>query len=246
MINTISSIITKTIPAGGKWSARIRRGKEITFTALEDGANVSLLLYNADDTAERYNVSDTLKAQHTAFLTKGNVLMSDNGHVLASIVEDEVGWHDPISGYSTRHIIDSKYGETTYQESRNDWYRNGEENLTVELFRNGLTTSDLSAVVNLFSKVYCDEDGNLHFVQGHTKKGSTVTLRTEMDVLIVLSNTPHPLDTNPTYGSTPVEITIADAEPVQEHDICLNHRAENRRAFENTWEYLTLTKGGVQ
>ena len=106
MINTISSIITKTIPAGGKWSARIRRGKEITFTALEDGANVSLLLYNADDTAERYNVSDTLKAQHTAFLTKGNVLMSDNGHVLASIVEDEVGWHDAISGYSTRHIIE--------------------------------------------------------------------------------------------------------------------------------------------
>ncbi|MGM9949438.1 MAG: urea amidolyase associated protein UAAP1 [Lysinibacillus sp.] len=246
MINTISSIITKTIPAGGKWSSRIRRGKEITFTALEDGANVSVLLYNADDTAERYNVSDTLKAQYTAFLTKGNVLMSDNGRVLASIVEDEAGWHDTISGYSTRYIIDSKYGETTYQELRNDWYRSGEENLTVELFRNGLTTSDLSAVVNLFSKVYCDEEGNMHFVQGNAKQGDTVTLRTEMDVLLVLSNTPHPLDTNPVYQSAPVEITIADAQPVQENDICLNHRGENRRAFENTWEYVTLTKGGMQ
>lgn len=244
--NTISSIFTKTILAGGKWSGRIRRGKEITFTALEDGANVSLLLYNADDTAERYNMPDTLKAQYTAFLTKGNVLMSDNGRVLASIVEDKVGWHDTISGYSTRQIIDSKYGKTLYQQIRNDWYRSGEENLIVELFRNGLTTSDLSSVINLFSKIYCDEEGNMNFVQGHTKKGDTVTLRTEMDVLLVLSNTPNPLDTHQTYKSTPIEITIKEADPVQEMDVCLNHREENRRAFENTWEYLMLTKGGIQ
>ncbi|MFB3162561.1 urea amidolyase associated protein UAAP1 [Neobacillus sp. 179-J 1A1 HS] len=246
MINTVSSIITKTIPTGGKWSARIQKGKEITFTALEDGANVSLLLYNADDTAERYNMPDTLKAQYTAFLTKGNVLMTDHGRVLASLVEDTVGWHDTISGYSTRKMIDEKYGKTTYQEHRNEWYRSGEENLMVELFRNGLTTSDLSPVINLFSKVFCDEEGNMNFVEGHTKKGESVTLRTEMDVLLVLSNTPNPLDTRHTYLSTPIEVKIKGAEPVRENDICLNHRDENRRAFENTWEYVMLTKGGIQ
>lgn len=241
-----TSIVSKIIPAGGKWSTRIKRGKQITFTAREVGANVSLLLYNADDTAERYNMPDTLKAQYTAYLTKGNVLLSDNGRVLASITEDPIGWHDTISGYCTRQQIDQKYGKTTYQELRNDWYQNGEENLIVELFRNGLTTSDLSPVVNLFSKVYCDEDGNTHFVQGHTKKGDKVTLRTEMDVLLVISNTPNPLDTNRTYTTAPIEITITDAEPVKEDDICLNHRPENRRAFENTWEYLLFTKGGIQ
>ncbi|OLS35165.1 urea carboxylase [Bacillus sp. MRMR6] len=242
----MSSILTKTIPAGGKWSTRIRRGKEITFTSLEEGANVSLLLYNADDTAERYNMPDTLKAQYTAYLTKGNVLMSDNGRVLASITEDSLGWHDTISGYSTRQQIDQKYGTTTYQEMRNDWYRSGEENLMVELFRNGLSKSDLSPVVNLFSKVYCDEDGTLHFAKTHAKKGDKVSLRTEMDVLLVLSNTPNPLDPNGTYTSAPIEITIADAEPLKVDDPCLNHRGENRRAFENTWEYVTLTKGGNQ
>src|SRR5689334_450653 len=46
------SQISKTIPAGGKWSTHISRGKQITFTALEDGANISLLLYNANDPAE--------------------------------------------------------------------------------------------------------------------------------------------------------------------------------------------------
>lgn len=241
---TFSTAITKKIPAGGKWSGRISKGKNLTFTALEDGANVSLLLYNANDTAERYNMPDTLKAQHTAHLTTGNVLMSDNGRVLASIVEDSLGWHDPISGYSTRQQINHQYGLTTYQEQQNDWYRSGEENFEVELFRNGLTKRDLVPVVNLFSKVFCDQNGNMHFVPGHCTKGDYITLRTEMDVMLILSNTPNPLDSSSSYPAVAVELSVTDAVPVQDTDVCLNHRPENRRAFENTWEYEMLTKGG--
>jgi hypothetical protein len=241
----MSKALTKIIPAGGKWSTKIRSGKQLTFTALGDGANLSLLLYNADDTSERYNMPDTLKAQHTAHLTTGNVLMSDNGRVLASMIDDSLGWHDTISGYATRLMIDERYGKTTYQEQRNDWYRSGEENFAVELFRNGLSNRDLIPVVNLFSKVSCNEDGSLHFARSHCKKGDTVTLRVEMDVLILLSNTPNPLDPSSNYPSVPVEITITDAAPVEENDICVNHRPENRRAFENTWDYCLLTKGGT-
>lgn len=241
----MSKILTKIIPAGGKWSTKIRSGKQLTFKALGDGANLSLLLYNADDTSERYNMPDTLKAQHTAHLTTGNVLMSDNGRVLASMIDDSLGWHDTISGYATRLMIDERYGKTTYQEQRNDWYRSGEENFAVELFRNGLTNRDLIPVVNLFSKVFCKEDGSLHFARSHSKKGDTITLRAEMDVLIILSNTPNPLDPSSNYPSVPIEITITDAAPVEENDICVNHRPENRRAFENTWDYCLLTKGGT-
>lgn len=241
----MSKILTKIIPAGGKWSTKIRSGKQLTFKALGDGANLSLLLYNADDTSERYNMPDTLKAQHTAHLTTGNVLMSDNGRVLASMIDDSLGWHDTISGYATRLMIDERYGKTTYQEQRNDWYRSGEENFAVELFRNGLTNRDLIPVVNLFSKVFCKEDGSLHFARSHSKKGDTITLRAEMDVLIILSNTPNPLDPSSNYPSVPVEITITDAAPVEENDICVHHRPENRRAFENTWDYCLLTKGGT-
>ncbi|MBT2658319.1 urea carboxylase-associated family protein [Bacillus sp. ISL-18] len=234
------------IPAGGKWSNLIRRGKQITFTALEEGANISLLLYNANDLSERYNMPDTLKAQHTAHLTKGHVLMSDNGRVLASIIEDSLGWHDPLSGYTSRVFTNQKYGISTYQNERNDYYRSGEENFAVELFRNGLTPRDLMPVVNLFSKVYCDNDGNLHYVSDHSKKGDTITLRIEMDVILVFSNTPNPLNPAATYPSVPVQVIITEAEPIQENDCCFNHRPENQRAFENTWEYLSLSKGGIQ
>ncbi|WP_066056781.1 urea amidolyase associated protein UAAP1 [Robertmurraya korlensis] len=241
----MNQVPTKIIPAGGKWSTKIRRGKKLTFTALGEGANLSILLYNADDTTERYNMPDTLKAQHTAHLTTGNVLMSDNGRVLASIIDDSLGWHDTISGYATRLMIDERFGKTSYQNQRNDWYRSGEENFAVELFRNGLTNRDLTPVVNLFSKVYCEDDGSLHFVPGHAKTGETITLRTEMDVIIILSNTPNPLDPSASYPSVSVEVTVTDAAPLEEDDTCVNHRPENRRAFENTWEYVVLTKGGT-
>lgn len=229
------------ISPGAKWAGRVGKGKTIRFTAKENGANVSMLLFNARDLTERYNMPDTLKAQYTSHLTKGNILMSDNGLAMASFVEDGLGWHDTISGYTSRKTTDAKYGATTYQELRNEWLRSGEENLTVELVRNGLGVRDMGPVVNLFSKVYCDEQGTMHFSLNHCPKGASVTLRTEMDILLVLSNTPNPLDPSESYPSVPVTIEIGAAEPVDEStDDCVNHRSENRRAFENTWNYYSL------
>ncbi|UJF33967.1 urea amidolyase associated protein UAAP1 [Paenibacillus hexagrammi] len=230
-----------TIASGGKWSGIIGRGKLICFTALEAGANVSIQFYNARDLTERYNMPDTLKAQYTAHLTKGNILMSDNGRAMASFVQDSLGWHDTISGYTSRLATDAKYGATNYQELRNEWLRSGQENFAVELVRSGLGMRDMMPVVNLFSKVSCDLEGKMHFAVDHCPAGAAVTLRTEMDVLMVLSNTPNPLDPREFYPSVPVKLEVLAAEPVHEQDACLNHRAENRRAFENTWEYYELS-----
>ena len=183
---------------------------------------------------------DSLKAQYTAHLTKGNVLMSDNGRILASLVEDSLGWHDTITGWTTREQTDAKYGKTTYQELRNDWLRSGEENFTVELVRSGLGIRDLHPGVNLFSKVYCDDNGDLHYSLDHCNEGAVVTLRTEMDTLFLLSNTPNPLDPRTEYPSVPIQIEVLAADAVSEDDLCLNYRPENRRAFENTWAYFSL------
>jgi urea carboxylase-associated protein 2 len=230
----------KVFCPGEKWSGPIGRGKLLRFTALDAGANLAMLIYNRDDLTERYNMPDTLKAQHTSKLTRGNVLMSDNGRVLASIVEDSLGWHDTISGITTRELTDSKYGGSTYQELRNDWLRSGYENIEVELVRNGLGLRDLVPVVNLFSKVQCDEKGAMSYLTTHCRKNDTVTLRTEMDILLILSNTPNPLDPRTNYPSVPVRLEVSIAAPVDETDYCYAFRDENRRAFINTWDYYKL------
>src|SRR5215510_1864098 len=57
------------IPGGTHWSGVLRRGVTLRLVALADDANVAALFYSRDQPLERYNMADTLKAQHTAHLT---------------------------------------------------------------------------------------------------------------------------------------------------------------------------------
>ncbi|SDX51543.1 urea amidolyase associated protein UAAP1 [Paenibacillus sp. CF384] len=232
---------TTTFGAGDKWSGRISKGRLLRFTALQDNANLSVMMFHADDLTERYNMPDTLKAQYTAHLTHGNILMSDNGRAMASFVDDELGWHDTITGFTTRTSTDSKFGLTQYQLLRNEWLRSGYENFAVELVRNGLGVRDMGPVVNLFSKVSCDSVGQLTYDAAHCKEGAAVTLRTEMDILLVVSNTPNPMNPSTHYPTAAVQLEVFAAPAVNlETDYCCNFRSENRRAFENTAEYYLL------
>ncbi|MBJ6360087.1 urea amidolyase associated protein UAAP1 [Paenibacillus sp. GCM10012307] len=234
-----------TVQAGEKWSGIIGRGRLINMKALGNRSNLSALFFHAPYFSERYNMPDTLKAQHSAYLTQGHILMSDQGKAMISITEDSVGWHDPLSGYTTRSGTDAKYGLTRYQTERNNWYRSGAENFTVEMYRHQLTPRDLTTPVNFFSKVVCELDGSMRYMSQETA-GRSVTLRTEMDVLVVFSNTPNPFDPDTGYPTTAIEIAVSDARPLQEDDCCLNYCAENRRAFENTWNAYELMRGAIQ
>ena len=86
----------ETIEPGATWSHVLKRGTSLRMVDLEGGANVGAIFYNFECPAERYNMADTLKAQHLARLTEGCVLYSDMGRILCSIIKDTAGWHDPI------------------------------------------------------------------------------------------------------------------------------------------------------
>jgi uncharacterized protein len=195
------------------------------------------LFYNAEDKLERYNMPDTLKAQHTAFLTKGNVCYSDMGRVLASVIEDSVGWHDTICGVSDASMIAAQYGAGSYQTHRNDMYRNGKDGLLIELAKHGLGKRDLTASVNFFSKVVPDDAGNLSFIANSSPAGSTVDIRFDMNVLLVLSAAPHPLDPKTVYAPAAVKLSAYQLGNAPPEDICRNSCAQNGRGFLNTERY---------
>ena len=89
------TVHSETVPGGRYWSMVIRRGYALRIVDPTGRANAATLLFNPHNLLERYNMADTLKAQHTSKLTKGHMLYSDMGRVLLSIVEDTLGWHDP-------------------------------------------------------------------------------------------------------------------------------------------------------
>lgn len=226
-----------TVPAGTHWSGLIRRGTALRLTDVEGGANCSILLFNPEDKLERYNMPDTLKAQHTGFLTRGHCLYSDMGRIFCSIVGDSLGWHDAICGVGDAAQAREKYGESHYQQARNDMVRNGRDSLLVELGKYGLGKRDLGPTANFFSKVSADDDGRMIFHSGHSSAGSSVDLRFEMNTLVILSTAPHPLDPSPTYAPRPVRLSAWHAGDVPADDYCRNFRPENQRGFINTERY---------
>ena len=81
-----SELWAETLKPGEHWSGVLRRGMSLRITAQEARANVAAMMFNYESLLERYNLADTLKAQHTAFLTAGCVCYSDMGRILCCLL----------------------------------------------------------------------------------------------------------------------------------------------------------------
>jgi len=228
----------ETIQPGASWSHVMKRGTSLRITDLGGGANVGALFYNFECPVERYNMPDTLKAQHIARLTAGFVLYSDMGRILCSVTADTAGWHDPIGGMSNARLIEAKYGPSSYQESRNECHKNGRDSFLVELGKWGLGPRDLVANVNFFSRVDVAPDGSMSFAPGNSKTGDFVELRAEMNVLTILNTCQHPLDPNEKYEPKAVQVSIRRVPAPAPSDPCRISRPENGRGFTLTERYF--------
>jgi uncharacterized protein YcgI (DUF1989 family) len=203
----------EVIQPGASWSHVLKRGTALRITDVEGGANVGALFYNFGCTTERYNMPDTLKAQHIARLTKDFVLYSDMGRILCSISGDTVGWHDPLGGCS----------------------KAARDSFLIELEKWGLGPRDLVANVNFFSRVDVASDGAMSFHEGNAKAGSSIELRAEMNVLTVLNTVAHPMGSGP---AKPVLVSVFKVEAPRLDDPCRVSRPENERGFTLTERYF--------
>lgn len=226
-----------TLPGGAHWSMIIKRGHQLRLVDVEGGANVGMLMYNPLMPLERINISDTLKCQHTFKLTKGHCIYSDMGRVFCSIISDDVNWHDATNGTCNKKSVERRWGEKTFQQARNGYYRNGYDSFLIELAKYGLGKKDLAANVNFFSKVVVDADGNMQLDTENSVAGSSVVLRFEMDTLVAFHTCPHPMNNAESYPRRPVRYQLSKAEPIAEDDFCKNSCDENQRGFANNALY---------
>lgn len=227
----MSTLLAHVVPAGAGWSLRVRAGRTVRFTALGDGANLSLLVLAGADLVDRMNIPDTLKAQMSARIRPPMVLMSDRGVGLASVTGSSLDWHDCITGHGLdRHAAQA--GVTSYQTDGNAWRRSARDLLASELRKHGRNTPDLHACVNVFSKVatHDDLDGTLIFVSGWSKSGDWLSLRAEVDLLLVTAAVPHPMD--PCWSPAAVQVEVTESGPVSEDDPSMTFRPESARALE--------------
>jgi len=237
-IKSTDILYTDTVPGGWNWSHILKRGTTLRLTDLEGGACVSLLGYNPIEKSERYNMPDTLKCQFTARLTTGHALYSDMGRILLTIIGDSFGGHDPFGMTLPQSALEERFGVKRYQENRNAYQRSGTRALLTELAKYGLDDRDLVPPVNFFACVSVEEGGVFHFDPTVAKKGASVELQAEMDTLVVLAATQHPLDPRVVWEPKPVKIDIVKTGLSPENNPAYSYNDQNKRGFVNTALYV--------
>ena len=217
-------IHAETIPGGWYWSTKLIRGEAIRIAQAGPGS-VALLAWNATDPSERLNLPDTVKVQWSTIVSKGRAVFSDMGRVLFSVIEDSSGAHDGLMGGSTAASNLARYGKGT---------RNTRDNLVIAAGKLGLDRRDIPSALTLFAPVRVQQDGAFVWRPELTHAGQDyIDLRAEMDLLVALSNCPHPLDPNPSYAPSAVHITRYRAAMPTADDLCRTATAEAIRGFEN-------------
>ncbi|MCA6124285.1 urea carboxylase-associated family protein [Bradyrhizobium sp. WSM 1704] len=229
-IDAATVIHRETIPSGWYWTTRLNRGEALRLANTSGTSTVSLLAWNAADPTERLNHADTIKVQWAARLQKGRVLLSDMGRALLGLTEDTSAAHDTLVGGSTAATNQAKYGD--------GHFRNTRDNFILAAAKLGLDRRDVHPCVSFFAPVAVDGEGKFLWNEGRRHKGDFVDLRAEMDLLIALSNCPHPLDPVASYPQGSVEVVRYRADVPQADDLCRTATAEAVRAFENNALYL--------
>ena len=78
----------------------------------------------------------------------------------------------------------------------------------------------------------------MRYQPDHSKAGSFVELRAEMNVLVVLNNSPHPLAESTRYAPGKVELSVSRVPMPGPDDACRRHCPENARGFVMTEMYF--------
>jgi len=219
----------ETIAPGGYTAKQLGRGARLRLTDIAGDACASMLVFNAERPAERLNVADTLKVQWNAYLGAGKLILSDMGRVLFSILEDDAGTHDAFCGASNAAANARRYGDG------DNWgdHPNARDRFMLALAKFGLARKDIHPCLNWFKGVRIADDGATVLDAGPFPAGRHVTLRAEMDLIVVLANCPHVLDARPAYTVTPLRVDAWRGPLTPANDPIRNATPEGLRAFLN-------------
>jgi len=185
----------ETVAARAPWSAVLKAGQVLTIVDLDGNQAVDFLAYAAADTDRAYSAQATLQEQDSVYLSVGSVLRDNESNPLLTIIADDCGRHDTLGGACSKESNTLRYGLHTWAQHA------CVENFLAEGSRRGLGKRDLVSNINWFMNVPVDSDGALGIVDGISAPGLAVSLRAEVDTLVLVSNCPQ--INNPCNGFNP-------------------------------------------
>ena len=199
----------KVVPAGDYFMHVVKGGETFRIVDLEGNQAVDTLFYNADDPAEHYSASDTIREQGNLYLSTGSVLLSDLCRPMLTITADTCGRHDTIGGACATESNTVRYAleKKTVHACRDSFLLAVAEN-----DHYGLSKRDIAHNINFFMNVPVTPDGELTFADGVSAPGKYVEMVAAMNVIVLISNCPQLNNPCNAYNPTPIELLIWSAD----------------------------------
>lgn len=198
----MSTVLDVTVLAGDGWAGVVKAGQRFRIIDLEGNQAADTLFYNAHDYTDRYSAVDTICAQQSLYLTTGSKILTQNGNVLMTIVDDTCGRHDTLGGACSQESNMVRYdiGKRYMHACRQTFLKYG---IAV-----GLEKRDIVNNVNFFMNVPVTPEGKLTFEDGVSAPGKHVELLAEMDTLVLVSNCPQLNNPCNAYNPTPIRLVV--------------------------------------
>ncbi len=202
-----TAVYNAVVDAGDPWIHEIKKGQVFRILDLEGNQAVDTLFFNARDPEERYSAADTVRAQGALYLTAGTQLMSTEGRAMLTITADTCGRHDTLGGACSCESNTVRYAlnKRPMHSCRDSFLH------ALAHYDGSLTKRDITSNINFFMNVPVTPEGGLSFADGVSAPGKYVEMRTEMDVLCLISNCPQLNNPCNAYNPTPVRVLIWDA-----------------------------------
>ncbi len=122
--------------------------------------------------------------------------------MLATIVADTSGHHDALCGTTHAAGNTARYGAGALHSQS----PSGRELFKVAAAKHDLQPRDLPPSLSFFHGVRVEDDGTLAST-GTAGAGAYVELLIHLPVVVLIANTAHPLDPNPDFATTTLEVT---------------------------------------
>ncbi len=197
-----------TIGSGDYFIHRIAAGATFRFVDSQGNQAADTLFYNAQNPAERYSATDTMREQGNIYLTAGSVLRSNLNNPMLEIVADTCGRHDTLGGACASESNTVRYDleKRCMHACRDSWML-----AIAEHPEYGLHKRDIAHNVNFFMNVPVTDAGGLTFEDGISAPGKYVEMRAAMDLIVLISNCPQLNNPCNGYNPTPVDVLVWDA-----------------------------------
>jgi uncharacterized protein YcgI (DUF1989 family) len=168
------------IPAQSGRGFRMKRG-DVLRVIDPQGEQVSdLFAFEDGDTACSLSSGRTIDYAGKIYLTKGDVLWSNDSRPMFTILDDDVGRHDFLLTPCSQEMFEILYKHRGHHPSCF-------ENLRDAFAPFGIRPEQISTTFNIFMRVDVEPDGAVSVKPPLSKAGDAISLRAEMDLVCALT-----------------------------------------------------------